>query len=550
MTNNSTDGATIIDSSPNTDENPNLIPVLDFNSPDPDVFTLADDAPANGILDPLTVEQSGFAASENISARTDSYQNLGYDLPLDVAHDWVADEAEVSVWNLEKLYAINGSLSEGIPGINVNPNGTADYYPLGWSADSTDGVGYDDDLQLAIYDDTGRQYVAVESQGGKEGQNAFTHVAGTRIVWTQTVQNAPYTEDFLLNFDYFYLRGPLDKNPSVPVAITGNCSITVYIDGSPIWNMSLLTLSQRGIWTDTGVIPITVTGAPASFLFEIGLEIDGTLELDKRYDYDNNGIDDGIGNAAYITVYLDDISFIKQTPPTAEQVQLEFSIGSSVSALTGSLGTYYASISNASYWTTSPVSVSLSANTSISFDYKTRLHSRRFTDSNWRTDISSPGVEYVVDHGLSSDLTLYTYVGYLGDYEDPEMMILFPTDWENLTVSDPFLTNLTGSCAISTGRVTVPTSIIDRLGWWEVKLESPNYAKSIKSQVFDGGWSDAGIFRIDDVTRADLTLGTDTQTLGSLTDVNVTWFKPSDLIWVTELVRVQSPSKDFYKSTE
>ncbi|MFW9836425.1 MAG: hypothetical protein ACFFE7_02830, partial [Candidatus Thorarchaeota archaeon] len=501
-----------------------------------DLYSVAGAAPADGILDPVLVEQSGYPASENISARTDTFENLGYDLPLDEAHNWVADLAEVSVWNLEKLYAVNGSYNQGFPGVNVNPNQTVDYYPLGWDANSNDTATYSDDVQLAAYDDSGRQYVMVESQGGKVGQNAFGHVAGTRIVWTQTVQNAPYTENFLLNFDYFYLRGPLDKNPGVPVAITGNCSITVSIDGSTVWNMSLLTLAQRGVWTDSGVIPITIIGAPSSFVFEIGLVIDGDLTLDKRYDYDNNTIADGIGNAAYITVYLDDVSFIKATPPTAEQVQLEFATGGVTDALTG-VGTYYASVVNSSYWTTSPVSVTLTSNTSVSFDYKTRLHSHRFTDSNWRTDISSVGVSYLIDHGSSSDLKFYTYVGYLGDYEDPEMIIVFPDDWENITVSDPFLTDLTGTCTVGAGYVRVPTTIIDRLGWWEIKLQSPNYAKSIKSQIFDGVWIDAipPEFRIGNTTRADITIGTATQTLGFLTDVNVSWFNPADAVWFTEL---------------
>lgn len=519
-------------SSPKPIKENELTPLDEESLTRPNLYNLAYDMPMDGILNPVVVEQSGYAASPNISARTDSYQNLGYDLSLDVAHNWIADEAEVSVWNLQKLYAANGSYDQGYPGVNVNPNGTIDYYSLGWSADSTDTPTYADDVQLAAYDDTGRQYVMVESQGGKVGQNAFGHVSGTRIVWTQLVQNVPYTEDFTLNFDYFYLRGPLDKNPGEP--IIGNCSITVSIDGTTIWNMSLLTLSQRGIWSDVGVIPITVPSAPSFFVFEIGLVIDESLTLDKRLDYDNNGIADGIGNAAYITVYLDDVSFIKATPPTPQQVQLEFSTGGIVEALIGSMGIYSASIPNASYWTNTPVSVALTANTSVSFEYKTRLYSHRFTDSNWRTNIGSIGVAYTIDHGLSADLTFYAYVGYLGQYENPDMNIVFPSDWENLTVSDPFLTDLTSTCIISSGFVTVPTSIIDRLGWWEVKLQSPNYAKSIKPQIFDATWSDATTFRIGNETRANVIIGTDTETMGPLTAVNVSWFNPSDQIWTTK----------------
>ncbi|MFW9832782.1 MAG: hypothetical protein ACFFEK_02210, partial [Candidatus Thorarchaeota archaeon] len=515
-------------------------------------YNLADSALADGILDPVLVEQSGYAASENISARTDSYQNLGYDLPLDIAHNWTADVAEVSVWNLEKLYVANGTFDQGVPGVNVYPNGTVEYHPLGWDSNSTDTATFPDDVQLSAFDDTGRKYVMVENQGGKVGQNAFGHAAGTQILWTQTVQNAPYTEDFLLNFDYFYLRGPLDKGGD---PISGNCSIKVFIDETPIWNMSLLTLSQRGIWADSGVIPLTVTGAPTSFTFKIGLVVDEYLELDKRDDYDNNGIADGIGNAAYITVYLDDVSFIKATPPTAEQVHLEFTTGSTTSALTGSMGTYYTSITNSSYWDYTPVSVALTSNTSVSFDYKTRLHSHRFTDSNWRTDVSSLGVSYVVDHGLSSDLSFYTYVGYLGGYEDPEMMIVFPNDWENITVSDPFLTDLTGSCTIGSGYLIAPTSIIDRLGWWEIKLESPNYVKSIKTQILDGGWSDNTLFRIGNTTQAAITIGTDTEVMGFLTNVDVIWFNPSDQIWNQDTIsggtlgQITSPSMIFNSSS-
>jgi len=524
---------------PNTQHPQNEIdtlkPELDLQ-PHISDFSVADSSVvSSGVLDPVAVEQSGYTASENLSARTDTYENLAYDLPLDSAHGWIADEAEVTVWNLEKLYAVNGSFSEGVPGINVNPNGTVDAYPLGWSANSTDGVGYADDLQIASYDDTGREFIVVDSQGAKEGQNAFKHIAGTRIVWTQTIDNAPYAEDFLLSFDYFYLRGPLAINPSFP--ITGNCNITISIDGSPVWSMGLKDLTERSVWTSSGTIPITVSGVPSSFLFEIGLEIESDLTLDKRYDYDDNGIDDGISNAAYITVYLDDVSFVKETPPSPEQVELEFAIGGLTDALTGSLGIYTASIENTSYWTTEPVSVALTANTSISFDYKTRLLSHRFNDSSWEPNIASTGVSYTIEHGNSSELTSYSYVGYLGDYEDPEIIIIFPSDWENVTVSDPFLTQQTGVCTIGNGYIIVPSSIIGYLGWWEFRFESPNYAKSISIQKYDSiatDWTDDTIYRVGNTTRTQVNIGTTTMTPTTVDNVDVIWFLPDGGEWTTE----------------
>ncbi|MHA1135931.1 MAG: hypothetical protein ACTSSE_05535 [Candidatus Thorarchaeota archaeon] len=525
-------------SSPDNSQD-DIKPIEDQYTKINDRFISESDTIHNGVLNPVVVEQSGYAASENLSARTDTYENLAYDLPLDSAHNWVADEAEVAVWNLEKLYAVNGSYSDGYPGINVNPNGTVDYYPLGWAANSTDTDTYTDDLQLAAYDTTGRRYVSVESQGGKVGQDRYGHIAGTRIVWSQIVQNTPYTEDFEFSFDYFYLRGPID-GPTGNDPVTGNCSLALFIDGVVVWNMSLLLLSQRSVWYSLANNPITISGVPSSFTLELGLVIDESLVLNYKtadYDGDPSHLPDGVGNAAYITVYMDDISFIKATPPTPQEVKLEFTKGETNASLSGSSGLYYASVVNTSYWTTEPVSVALTSNTSISFDYKTRLLSHRFTDSNWETNIASTGVSYSIEYGNSTELTMYSYVGYLGDYEDPQMEIVFPDDWENVTVSDPFLTVQTGECTISGGHLTVPSSIIEYLGWWEVRFESPNYAKSIDIQKYDSSvpeWNDDTIYRIGNTTRTQVAIGTTTDTPTVVDNVNVTWSLPDGGEWTSE----------------
>ncbi|MGY5859122.1 MAG: hypothetical protein RTU63_07120 [Candidatus Thorarchaeota archaeon] len=493
-----------------------------------------DDSTGAGTLNPVMVEQSGYTASENLSARTDTYENLEYDLSIDSAHDWIADEVEVSVWNLEKLYAVNGSFNDGFPGTNQNPNVTVDYYPLGWYANSTDDGVYDDELQLAAFDNSTRNFVSVENQGYKDGQDIWSHSTGTKVVWSQVVDNSPYSEDFLFELDYFYLRGPIDDPAGW--GITGNCSLALFVDGSVVWDQSLLLLSQRGIWYHTGQIPITILGAPSSFLMEIGLIIDESMTLEKKRDYDGNGVQDGIENAAYISVYMDDISFVKATPPTAEQVQLEFATGGSTSSLTGSLGTYYTSITNSSYWTIGPVPISLTSNTSVSFDYKTRLFSHRFTDSNWEPNIANTGVRYSIERGNSSDLTLYSYVGYLGDYEDPEMRINYPTDWENVTVSDPFLTEWTSSCAIEDTYLIVPSEIIGYLGWWEVRFESPNYAKSIAVQLETAPlvWIEESVYRVGNTTRTQVNIGTETITPSVVDNVNITWLRPDGQEWESE----------------
>ncbi len=503
--------------------------------------------PITGVLDPAIVEQSGYASSGNISARTDTMSNLAYDLPLDEVHNWVASEAEVSIWNLTKVYAINGTFEEGVSGINVNPNGTVAYHPLGWDVYSNNTNV--NQVQMAAFDSTGRSYITADNWGGKVGQNEHGHYQDTRILWTQFVDNAPYTEDFILSFDYFYLRGPIDKNTTYP--ITGNCSITVFADGNPIWNMSLLTLDRRGVWESSGELPITVAGISGAFDFEIGLVIDETLVLDKRWDYDTDGAPDGIGNAAYITAYLDDVSFIKATPPTPSQVDLEFTRGTEAVAVTGTSGSGSAVITNESYWQINPVSVVLSSNTSVSFDYKTRLLSHRFTNSNSETDISHEGVAYTTQFGLSPDLTLFTYIGFLGDYENPSLRVAYPIDWENATVLDPFLSDVTSQCSLGLGFFDVPGHLLDLLGWWKFMLQSPNYAKSLTPQIDDDDdWLNETLYRSGNKTRALIEIGTPLTTPESFDLVNVSWILPNGTFWFDETLNGGEDGEIFSSTLE
>ncbi len=488
----------------------------------------------NGLLNPRTIEQSGYSCTGNISARTDTLQNTQQELGFDTEHDWITSSAEVSVWNLKQLYALNGTFDEGVSGINIQPNGTVDYYPFGWNSSSIDTLTYSDDVQLSIYDDADRTYVAVENQGGKVGQNAFGHDIGTQVIWSQTIENLPYTEDFLLNFDFFYLRGPLNLNPSVPVPITGNCSIYVYIDGVPIWNMSLLTLSERGVWTDIGVVPIHVTAAPASFNLDIGLEIDETLVLDKRYDYDNNGIADGTIHTQYITIYFDDLSFIAQTPPNCDVVDLGFSINGIAAGILGEGGAGHGIVTNPDYWALSPLNFSIYSNSTISFEYCIDVLNHRFINSRWTTDISSDGVQYSLLSGNSAGLSFYTYLGIIGIYDNFTLRIYVPPDWQNITVHDPFLSDVTSSCIHYDGFIEIPTNILDILGWWKISAQSPNYAAGAQTQRYDndiGNWVEDTIYHTGDRIRISANISSQGNIPSLLDGVTFKWGLPNYTIW-------------------
>jgi hypothetical protein len=484
--------------------------------------------PASGTLNPLQVEQSGYYSTGNISARTDT--NIGTENAffIDIEHDWKASTAEIDVWNLERMYVVNGSFEQGIAGYTLNPNGTLEGFPYGWSAISNNTDL--DQTQLVSYEDSSRRYVSVQNQAEvtNNPQHIYTHYAGTTVFWNQTIDVTPYTTEFLLSFDYLYLQGLL--NPS----FSGDFSLQVFIDNVSVYNVDLPSLAERGTWFNTGRIPVSVSVTPGLIQFMIGLVINNTMEVDGDIDYDLDSFPDGATNTQYISVYVDDVSLIAATPPDCEEVALEFSVNESSIPVTGTLGSGFGQIVNQSYWDTSTVSFSINSNTSVSLDYSARLLNHRFLNSSYTTDTVRQGVAYTIESGKSSSLELFTYLGFLGVYEELTLTIYHAQDWENFTVLDPFLSDVTSSCTLTSDLIKIPESILDRLGWWKVTCDTPNYASSAVVERYDSGitdWVNESVFHSNDNARLSISLGTATDTPALIDLVNFTWALPNCTTW-------------------
>lgn len=482
--------------------------------------------PASGNLDPVQIEQTGYSTIGNVSARTDMMYNTKQTLTIDTDHDWAASAADVNIWNLKKIYAENGTYEDGYPGVNINPAGGVVYHPLGWDAISTTtDVGQ---TQVASYSLGTESYVVVENQGtptGPASDRDYQHSMGTNVSWTQDVENIPYSEDFILRFKYFYFRGPIGD------VFAGNCSIVVFVDGQLVWNISLLVIEQRGVWFDSGDIIVSKPGIGSSFEIEIGLSIDETMELDPNTDYDIDGYLDGIINTLYITAFFDDISFISASAPSCEVVGLEFSINGSTSQITGALGSGFGQIMNSSYWDKNSLNFSIISNTSVSFDYNVRLLNHRFLDSSYTTDTLRTGVAYIIDSGKSGSLEMYTYLGFLGVYEELTLLIYHSTDWQNFTILNPFLIDMTSSCTFGSQSITVPESILDTLGWWKITCDAPNYASSAVVERYDSGWVNESIFHSNEIARLSVSIGTPSETPLLSDPVNFTWTLSNCTSW-------------------
>ena len=484
--------------------------------------------PATGFMDPILVEQTGYFETGNVSARTDTSTNTESSLTIDTDHDWVASSAELDVWNLQRMYVINGTFDEGVPGYTINPNGILEGYPLGWDASSNNTDP--DQIQRVSYHDTDRHYVSVHNQAEvtNNPQHLYTHYSGTTVFWNQTIDLTPSTENFLLSFDYLYLQGPLS-----PI-FSGDFYLQISLDSSSVYIVDLPSLSERGTWYSSGEVPINIVIPSSTSVFSIGLVINNTLLVDGDDDYDLDTFPDGTINTQYITVYLDDVSLIAASPPEPESVELEFGLNGSSVPIIGSSGSGFAQIVNQSYWDVNSLSVSINSNTSVSFDYTARLLNHRFLNSSWTTDTLHYGVSYSIESGETGRLEMYTYLGFIGVYKELTLNLYHPGDWENVTVYDPFLSDVTSSCTLYTNSITIPEPLLDRLGWWKVTCDAPNYASSAVVERYDSGvpeWVTEDIFHSFDLARLSVSIGTPYDTPPISDPVNFTWTLPNCTVW-------------------
>ncbi|MHA2386362.1 MAG: hypothetical protein ACXAEE_09155, partial [Candidatus Thorarchaeota archaeon] len=481
-------------------------------------------APDEGVLDPIRIRQSGYQTTEGRKGRTDTGSNTQIDIAIDDANGWFANSTSIDVWNLQRLYGINGTFDTGTdPWTN---------YTLGGGGSST---------QLVSYNSTGKyiecKNVAEWGNHPPYGQS-YKHFSG-EIGFGQVIYNVPPVLDFRLEFDYRYATGPLDPQDNDSLSDIGVFwqleKDLALVEG---WYSPLQLLSSHDGWYHISHDFDPILEVYTDFAISVGLYFPGSVIVDNATDYDDDPLReyDGIENMQNVTLQLDNIVFTSIATPTPEEVDLTFHAGAFSTPISGA-GT--ASISNPSFWTVNPLQVEVTSNTSVIFSYTVTSLYHRYINSSWTTDLSREGVQYSVTIGQSSDLSLFTYVTPSTEYDSATVDLLYPNDWENATVLDPLSIDITNNCSISSGRIHIPNSEMDRSGWWEINLQSPNYAQNVSIQVQNestGQWSESSLYRSGNTTRAQIEIGT---AAGNPTDgspVNMTWMLPNSTQWAYDSI--------------
>jgi hypothetical protein len=493
-------------------------------------FQAANGPTRTGVIDAVEYIQSGINTETTglISARTDETPSIDTYLTLDTANGWKSNQIELNVSELRKLLVLNGTLTDGYPGVNVNPSGGVSYYPLGWDADGFNKEPTKQTLR-AIYNDTSPEFIELELEGEATGQpQDFKVYKDSWIYWYQDVVRSPTETNFLLSFDLLYDCGPIGPRQ------LEDFELRIEADSTVLWSMDPVTISGRDLWYHIGPIPVSLASVPTSFEFRFVFEIveSRTLEGDRE-DYDGDW-----NNARFLRFYIDDVSLISADYIDPSDANMRVNVDPVASTtISGSNGNGRVLV-NHSYWDTGPLQLRIFSDEPVSFDYEARFFSEyRTCNTSWSLNPTETGIGYSVDSGGSPVLTSYFYVPAHDNLEDPTLELAHPPDYENATIYDASSTDVTSSCTLSENTFVVSGAILESLGWWRVTWESPNYARKVTPQRFVmSSWENQTQFNADDQVRAVVEIGSTTPFPALIGDLTVSWFLPNDTLWFEESV--------------
>ncbi|TFG31183.1 hypothetical protein EU528_06850 [Candidatus Thorarchaeota archaeon] len=457
--------------------------------------------------------------------------SISRDIPR-MPDGWIGDQIKVTASDVRKLYAINGTFESGSPGTNEDWTGDGLYYPDGWLArrNYTSVLG----KQRASYTQDIDSYVFVENEGYYFGTD-YRHYDNTTIYWYQDVDNTEENQLFRFSLDYNYMRGPIGTN----FEDIFHLRFEILSGLNLLWNWSidLTNVTQRQNWFNTGQILVNITEAPSSFRAQVVLSVDTPSTYIAISETDSD-LDGDSTNGQFITVYLNNLELKSADTLNCQQVDLAVATVNTGDINLSGLGV---TLLNYTSWADPIIPIHFSSNTSIVFDYSiyfSKMH--RLYNSSFTTNLANIGASYTVDFGTSVNITFYTYVQSSPEAKDLGFIIYCPRDWENATVEDPFGESVVIS---HSDFILVPSGSVDSVGWWKIKIQSYNYAKSISTQVYDEMiWCDDTSFLNGDLLRCSVSIGTETSSVLSVGNLEIIWYLPEDSIWSSELVSNASGS--------
>ncbi|TFG33775.1 hypothetical protein EU527_06810 [Candidatus Thorarchaeota archaeon] len=480
----------------------------------------------NGFID--SAGESNLIPSGTVTISSDVFYRSG---------GWRAESVEMSIRNLKRLLALNGSFETGLPGSNVDWTGDGTYYAEGWRA-RRQVLSYQG-RQRTSYINTGQKYIVIENEGYEDpsSPDAYRHYDGTVIYWYQTIDNSQLTEVFEFSMNFLYQRGPIGMN------FSNNFEFCFEIlNGSfTLWNWSIdpTQIEQRGIWYTINPITVEIPYAPALFEVRVSLKVD-TVSGFIGIPVDDPDVDGDSANAMYLTFLIDDLSLVASQIPSFENVDFKIILHPFVNATVSGSSGACSLIFDYEYWNQSSIPFSFSSNSTVSFEYLARIiKMSKVSNSTYLQNLDKEGVLYKANLDQEIELSFSTYMRSYPGIVDVGINARYPIDWDSPFVEDPFGRNLTNEIQYNTGLLEIPSGVAELVGWWSFKLTGHNYASSINTEMSSNSnstWSSSSIYRNGEKMRSIISLANGLISPAKVVDVEICIFNPSGNLWLIENV--------------
>ncbi|TFG34543.1 hypothetical protein EU527_02700 [Candidatus Thorarchaeota archaeon] len=480
----------------------------------------------NGFID--SAGESNLIPSGTVTISSDVFYRSG---------GWRAESVEMSIRNLKRLLALNGSFETGLPGSNIDWTGDGTYYAEGWRA-RRQVLSYQG-RQRTSYINTGPKYILIENEGYEDpsSPDSYRHYDGTVIYWYQTIENHRLTEVFEFSMNFLYQRGPIGVN------FSNNFEFCFEIlnGSSTLWNWSIdpTQIEQRGIWYSINPITVEIPYAPALFEVRVSLKVD-TVSGFIGIPVDDPDVDGDSANAMYLTFFIDDISLVASQIPSFENIDFKITLDPFINVTTsGSSGTC-SLIFDHKYWNQSSIPFSFSSNATVSFEYFARITKvSKIINSTYLQNLDIEGVFYKANLNQEIELSFNTYMRSYPGIVDIGVNVLCPIDWDLPLVEDPFGNDLTTEIEYDAGLLKIPSGVAEIVGWWSFKFTGHNYASSINTEMSsnsDPTWSSSSIYRNGEKLRSVISFANGPISPVEVLDVEICIFTPSGLLWSIENV--------------